>query len=179
MRTQALIGCWLLLVLLAGCSALQQPAAPPDAEAETEAQTETETEAEPQKRDLVPQMLAFADRLADADDDTLADMGDGLRRAATEEGSVEARLRYAYWRATPGHSGFDPESARRTLEDVLADADDVLAAPTQSLVRLQLRHLRRARAWRERHAELSRANDQLRDKIRELTDLERRMESDR
>ncbi len=167
----------LSLALLTGCSVLQGPSSAPDAEAARD--TEIKSQTQPEPASIAPQMLAFADRLAVADADTLNEMGDGLRSAARDGASVQAQLRLAYWQATPGHPGFAPERARRALDEMLSDANDQIDGTTRALLRLQLRHLRRALAWRQRNAELSRDNEQLRDKIRELTDLERRMESDR
>ncbi len=157
----------LLLALVSGCSTLEPRSASPEPEPES------------QRRELAVEMLAFVDRLGGADADELTGMGERLRIAADQQASVEARLRYAYWRATPGHPGFDPQRARRRLEGVLADTDGELAPPVRALARLQLRHLRQARAWRSRHAELRRENEQLRQKLQELTNLERRMGSDR
>lgn len=128
---------------------------------------------------VADEMLIFADRLATAEAEELTAMGPELRAQAEQEAGISARLRYAHWLATPGHPGFAPAEAEGRLEALLAQASARLDDATRALVRLRLRHLRRGMRWRERHRELNAESERLREQIRELTDLERRMESTR
>jgi len=120
--------------------------------------------------------LVFADRLVAAERDALRRMGERLRRRLEEAPTRRARLRYAVWLSTPGHGGVDLVAARRVLETILVEGED-LERDTRAFVRLQLRHLREVLALRANNARLTRANARLRAKIEELTELERQMES--
>lgn len=150
-----------LVILLSGCAGLgpRSSAEPVDERVEVEA------------------MLVYIDRLATAEREELARMGAQLPESTSGERSLEQRLRYGLWRATPGHARFDLASARSALEKVLIDAGPRLGKPTRALVRLQLRHLRQLDQLRQSNTNLTQENRQLRNKIRQLTDLERRMGS--
>ncbi len=120
--------------------------------------------------------VVFADRLIAAERDELRRLGERLRRSLEQAPTSRTRLRYAVWLSTPGHAGVDFSTARRVLESVLIEGED-LDRDTRAFVRLRLRHLREVLALRDNNARLTRANARLRAKIEELTELERQMGS--
>lgn len=123
------------------------------------------------------EQLMFLDRLAAAEPDELERTGRELRRALEADGDRGASLRYALWLATPRHPGHDAEAARRRLEDLLVEPG-ALSAETRALIRIELRILRTRTELRAANDRLTRENEQLREKIRALTELERQMGSD-
>mgnify|MGYP006280743645 CR=1 FL=1 len=144
------------VLLLAGCTPLPQAWSPADPAA-------PEAEA----------VLLLVDRLVDASEAELA------RMPASEPpspGQSRQALRHALWLATPGHAGHDPERAASLLHERL---DDPGTGPAlRALVQLQLRYLEQQRTGARVERRLRRENARLREQIRALTALERRMGED-
>lgn len=146
----------------------------------------------------VEDALVFQDRLATATPKELVAIGQRLQPGADEDAlNPVDSLRYALWRATPGHPGHDPAAAERRLVRLLDDSSPPRAM--EALILAQLRHLRAQQSMhQELNAELivrtgrqQAVNEELRAKIErqereierlqqqieELTNLERRMGS--
>lgn len=144
-----------LALALAGCAGLPSPRSAPAGE------------------DGVRATLHYIDRLNAAGAGELAVIGERLER----DGSADARMRRAFWQATPGHAGYAPERAARALEGLLTGAA-VLDDSSRLLLRVQLEHLRERNRLLDSRAELMARNRELRRQIEELTALERRMGGD-
>lgn len=141
------------MILLAGCATW-----PPDVERETAPRY-----ANPDSH------LLFLDRLADAGDMEMREIGTVLQGVIETDPSADQRLRYALWLGRADHDGHDARAAAVLLDELLVEPGRGLLPASRALARIERERL-------SVRLELEREIRDLEDKLRSLTDLERELE---